>query len=178
MGFRKMTNWIIESKYNTRFSKSHLAMRQKNAYWKIWSEGGRQLYPSPRHYPAAFAHLHFGGDCPRHLVPQLMRSSVRLGEQERVRKGAVFWLHNLKKKRQIQKKNQMRKEIHYSLLWSGKTIAGSWQTKKIINEYFYVKIWKLSLFSVFTVLYLPYAASTHSFILKEKIDVIYRYSDM
>lgn len=50
--------------------------------------------------------------------------------------------------------------------------------KKIINEYFYVKIWKLSLFSVFTVLYLPYAASTHSFILKEKIDVIYRYSDI
>lgn len=50
--------------------------------------------------------------------------------------------------------------------------------KKIINEYFYVKIWKLSLFSVFTVLYLPYAASTHSFILKEKIDVIYRYSDV
>lgn len=40
--------------------------------------------------------------------------------------------------------------------------------KKIINEYFYVKSWKLPLFSVSHFSF-PCAASTHSFILKEKI---------
>lgn len=134
-------------------------MRQKNAYWKIWSKGGGQLFPSPRHYPAAFAYLHFGGDCPRHLVPQLMRSSLRLGKQERVRKGAVFWLHNLKQKSQIQNSNEKRNPLFFALKWKKKCrFLG---TKKIINGYFYVKSWKLPLFSVFTVLFS--SCSKHTF---------------
>lgn len=89
-----------------------------------------------------------------------MRSSLRLGKQERVRKGAVFWFHNLKQKSQIQKNsNEKRNPLFFALKWKKK--CRFLRTKKIINGYFYVKSWKLPLFSVFTVLFS--SCSKHTF---------------
>lgn len=63
------------------------------------------------------AHLHFGVDGPWHLIPQLMRCGLRLWEQERIRKGTIFWLHNLKQKRWIKKWPEWAKRSLSPDLW-------------------------------------------------------------